>query len=139
MWWGSATVGQSSNLSGWEGEIGFGSFDASVYCLWPSVICLVCGRFIPCLWYVPAAEGMVGVAAIVTVRHGDGGWALERTTSTICRPIMYLADFSNWSPWECWNNIISAMWKMSKDCGHISDYCIWDHAKVFRRKMTIIS
>ena len=52
-------------------------------------------------------------------RLSDGGGASERTTSTTCRPTVYLAEFSSWSWGKRQNNVDSAMWKMSKDWSYI--------------------
>ena len=50
----------------------------------------------------------------VRVATSDSWRASEQTTWTTCRPTMYLAEFSSWSPGDNRNDVVSAMWKSSK-------------------------
>ena len=66
----------------------------------------------------PAAEEVVVLGVATSVRAGEG-----QTTPTTCRPTIYPADFSSYSPGNHRNNVVSAMWKMTKDWSAKLEYC----------------
>jgi len=54
----------------------------------------------------------VGMAISMTVGEHR---ALDRMISVTCMPTMYLAEFSSWSLGDRQNDVVSDMWKMTKD------------------------
>jgi len=59
--------------------------------------------------------GVMALGTVTSLRMGE-----HQTASTTCRPTVYptpadCAEFSSWIPDDRWNDIVSAMWKMTKD------------------------